>query len=339
MKTSKNTLIGALALLTVISTGVAWQSYWKARWLEAAQLEDEDVAALQRRLTEAERRAQSLQALLDARSETPADAAPAAKSDTSADDRGFGRGRGGPPAAVREVMDRPEMQRLRTLQQRAALDTRYAPLFKSLNLDAPKLDRFKTLLAERESTMQDVMMAARDQGLDPRANRDEIRALVASAQSAVDSELKSLLGDEAYAQYDQFAKTGPQRATVEQLRQSLSYTSDPLTDTQAAQLVNILAANAPASADGAASTPPDNGFGGRGGRGPGGGGPPGTATAPITTAAVAQAQTVLTSTQVQALQQMQTLQQAQQQAMQAIRAAESGGSAGLAANAGSRGRG
>ncbi|MBI5766850.1 MAG: hypothetical protein HZA93_03595 [Verrucomicrobia bacterium] len=337
MKISKNILIGALTLLTVVATGVAWRSYWQARWLEAAQVEDEDITALQTRLRAAEDRNHTLEAQLAASRETStatddASAAPA----PAPREGGRGFGRGGPPAAVRAALDRPEMQRLRTMQQKAALDARYAPLFKSLNLEAAKLDQFKTLLAEREATTQDVMMAARDQGLDPRRDREAVAKLVASAQSEIDTQLKSLLGDDGFAHYEQYAKTQTQRATVEQLRQSLSYTSEPLSDTQATQLVQILAANTPVATDGTAAMLPPDGGGGRGGRGPGGAT---TVTAPITTAAVTAAQAVLTTAQVQTLQQMQTLQQAQQQVMQLIRSAEAAGPVGAtAATTGNRGR-
>jgi hypothetical protein len=341
MKSTKPLFFTGLVVLTAIATGVAWQQYWRAARFEAMLTGRDDDADLQRRLAEAERRNRALETQLESRREAPGEppsdqASPAASAPR---DSGRGPGRGGPPAAVRAVMDGPEMQRLRSLQQKAALDARYAGLFKSLNLDAGKLDRFKTLLAEREATMQDVMMAARDQGIDPRRDAAAFRQMVAAAQSEVDSQLKSLLGDAAFTEYEQYSKTQPQRATVDQLRQSLSYTSEPLSDTQATQLVQILAANTPVAADGTSTMPPPEGGGGRGGRGPGGAGLAGAATAPITTAAVAAAQTVLTATQLQTLQQMQTLQQAQQQAMQLIRGAEAAGASGAtAATTGNRGR-
>ena len=328
MKTSHNLIIGVLALLTVGATTAAWQQYWKAARLEAAALSATAGTDLQKRLDAAENQNRSLSAELDVRREAAAEAG----AQPAATTRDSGPGGRGPRGNMATIMDRPEMQRLRTLQQRAALDTRFAPLFKSLNLAPEKLSQFKNLLAERESTMQDVMMAARDQGVDPRSDPEGFRKLVTAAQAEINSQLKSVLGDDGYAQYEQYAQTQPQRATVEQLRQSLSYTSEPLTDTQASQLVQILAANSTAShsgepRDGAPPMLPPDG----GGRGPGGqggqggqGGPPGGGGAPITTETIAQAQTVLTTTQLSALQQLQTLQQAQQQAMQLMRNAGDG---------------
>jgi hypothetical protein len=323
MKTSPNLIIGVLALLTIGATTVAWQQYWKAARLEAATLSATAGADLQKRLDAAENQNRSLTAELDVRREAAAEAG----AQPAANARNANQGGRGPRGDMAAIMDRPEMQRLRTLQQRAALDTRFAPLFKSLNLAPEKLSQFKNLLAERESTMQDVMMAARDQGVDPRSDPEGFRKLVTAAQAEINSQLKSVLGDDGYAQYEKYAQTQPQRATVEQLRQSLSYTSEPLTDTQASQLVQILAASSPAAqsgaqSDGAPPMPPEGG----GGRGPGGlGGPPGgSGGAPITTETIAQAQTVLSTTQLSALQQMQALQQAQQQAMQLMRNAGDG---------------
>jgi hypothetical protein len=228
---------------------------------------------------------------------------------------------------MRAMMDRPEVRTLMTQQQKAALDPRYAALFKAMNLPAAQLDKFKTLLLEKQSVTQDVMAAAREQGLDPRTDREGVRKLVASAQAEIDANLKAVVGDEAFAQYQQFEQTQPQRAVLGQLQQSLSYTDAPLTDLQSTQLLQILAATATQTAGGGG--PPEGGFGGGrggpmgGGSGVGGIGP----AAVITTETIAQAQTVLNTTQLTALQQLQQTQQAQQQLQQIMRTSGGGGGA------------
>ena len=152
MKTSKNFLLGIFILLTVTAVGVAWQQYWKAARLQAMLLNGQDSVDLQKRLFAAEQRTRSLETELEARRDLPADttADPATGAQQRDNNRGFGRGGRGDMAAM---MDRPEMQRLRTLEQKAALDSRFAPLFKALNVSPEKLGQRKTLLAERESTM------------------------------------------------------------------------------------------------------------------------------------------------------------------------------------------
>jgi hypothetical protein len=176
------------------------------------------------------------------------------------------------------------------------------------------------------------------QGLDPVQNRAEIRRMTADAQTKVDGEIKSLLGDGDYASYQSYQTTLPQRNVVNQLQQSLSYTPSPLTETQAEQLVQILAANPvprPAAAGraiGAAAAPADPAHGvtatrtmvftSGGAAGGGGdfvgpvvsGAPALIGGAQISEAAVAASRPVLNNQQFEALQQMQQ-QQAQMRAM------------------------
>lgn len=315
MKTSKNTLIAGLSLLSLGLAVVAWKSYWRAAQLEAVSVGGEEAASLRRQLAVAERErrvtvenAEGRAALREAAPET------ATKEATT---QTRGRGGRGNPAVMQAVMDRPEMQQLMALLQKAALDGRYGALFKTLNLSPEKLAAFKSLLAEKEATMMDTMRAAREQGLDPRSDPEGFKKLVATTQAQTDSAIKAAIGDAVFTQYEQFQATQPQRAVVSQLQQSLSYTNAPLTSAQADQMVHVLAA-----ATTAATT---EGMGGRGGRMGGGGGPGGGSSVVITAATVAQAQTVLTTTQLQALQDLQALQVAQQQAQKIMRDAGVGG--------------
>ena len=323
MKTSKNFVMAALAVFATTASVVAWKFYWKAAVLEAAAGGGEDTTALRQQLADAEKRRRTLEALAANRAEANAEATGGAATEKPAGanpDAGRGRGRGGAPSAeMQAVLDRPELQRLQALQQKAALDGRYGALFQSLNLGGEKLATFKTLLAEKEATMMDTMRAAREQGIDPRSDPEGFKKLVATTQAETDHAIKAAIGDAAFAQYEQFQATQPQRAVVNQLQQSLSYTNAPLTAAQADQMVQVLAATTTVTAG-------TERLGGRGGpTGGGGGGPGGGSAVVITAATVAQAQTVLTTPQVQALQEIQTLQLAQQQAQKILRAAGMGG--------------
>lgn len=201
------------------------------------------------------------------------------------------------------MMDSPEVQQLMALRSRGVLDSRYAALFKSLGLPPDQLKKFQDLLMDKQSTLRDVISAMRSQGLTPsRENGDQIRTLVQNANAEIDGQIQSTLSDAAFAQYQTYEQTQPQRNTVERVQQRLSYSSQPLTDQQATQLVNLLAQNAPAA----------TGNGGGGGLRQlfnGGGG----ATAPITDQALQQASTILAPTQLTALQDLQQEQQAQAQ--------------------------
>ncbi len=330
MKNSKNLVIAALALVATTASVVAWKFYWKAALLEAAS-GGEGTIALRQQLAEAEKRRRELEAVAALRATEKADAMGGAAAEKAAREAnpnaGRGRGRGGPPSAeMQTMMEQPEMQRLQALQQKAALDGRYGALFKTLNLGDEKLATFKTLLAEKEATMMDTMRAAREQGLDPRSDPEGFKKLVAATQAGTDSAIKAAIGDTAFTHYEQYQATQPQRAVVSQLQQSLSYTNSPLTTAQADQMVQVLAATTTAPAVGTGGAPTEGmGGGGRGGPMGVGGGPGGGSTVVITTETVAAAQTVLTTTQLQALQDLQALQLAQQQAQKILRAAGVGG--------------
>jgi hypothetical protein len=261
-------------------------------------------------------------------------------------------------AALMNLMAKPEVQALLSVQQKAAIDARYASLFKSMNLSPEQTEKVKALLADRQTTMQDVMNAAREQGINPRD--PAFQKLMADAQGDINTGLKAVLGDAGFNQLQTYEQTMPQRNLVTQLQQRLSYTDTPLTQAQADQLVQVLAANPapqPTNPDG---TPIQPGRGGRmgggggfgigGGGGPGGGGDMGGAIAAVfggggpgggpgglgalvgggggggggqvstvTPAAVVQAQSVLAAPQVAALQQIQQQQATQQQLAQIVR--------------------
>jgi len=197
------------------------------------------------------------------------------------------------------LMANPEFAKAMNLQQRGALDGRYADLFKKLKLPSADLEKLKNLLVERQTARMDVMATAREQGLDPRTNREELRQLTADAQAEVDANIKTTLGPAVFDQYQNYEATLPQRTLVSQLDQRLSYTAAPLTSTQTDYLINALA---PADATRAPDPGPIGPGNWTGGNRPA-----------ITDTVIQQAQSVLTPDQLTALKQLQTEQQAQQQ--------------------------
>jgi hypothetical protein len=196
----------------------------------------------------------------------------------------------------------PEFRRLMAMQRRAALDGRYAALFRTLKLSPADLEKFKDLLVDRQSAAADVFNTAREQGLNPRENRDQIRQLIEGFEAEADASIRSMLGETAYQQYQQYEKTAPQRSVVGQIEQRLSYSSTPLYGNQAEQLVNLLAASAPARPITVATSA----------AGPvAQGGGPGDRGTIITDAIIAQSKAFLSSSQVDALRQLQQEQNSQ----------------------------
>lgn len=362
MKSPKTFLILFLALTTFGGAALAWRQYAELVELRAIAMNHEERADYQKRIWDLEKANRELQGRLagirpDGGMESMLAAATAegAAESSGRGSRGeegrWGRGGGPPPqfAAVRELMNKPEVQAMIAAQQRSALEARYAALFKNLNLSPEQAGKLTTLLAERQASRQDVFEVARAQGIDPRENPESFRKLMTDTRNEVDASIKSAIGEEGFAQLQNYERTLPQRSVVNELQERLSY-SNPLTPTQAEQLVQILAANTPQrttsqTGSGVPQSPPSSGRGDSGfivrrpdfgGRGPdlgmlagafGGGGligatidgGRGSGSAPITSTAVNHAQAVLSQPQMAVLQQLQQQQQTQQQLSQLIR--------------------
>lgn len=271
---------------------------------ETQSIATSENRALRDQLAAAEKRLARLSAELRAKEESPPPGPPPRE--------GFVVG----VEPVREVFlgaPPPELQRLHALHERAALDARYGALFKALKLAPEKLEKLKALLVEREVVFADVLAAAAERGIDLHGDPAALRRAVAAAQGEVDRSIRDTLGETAYNDYEQYRQTLAQRAVVNQLEQKLSYSAEPLTAAQSAQLLQTLAAH-PAAPAAPLAVAGDAVFvaGSSAGAGPAPmmGGPP------IADAAVAQAQGFLSPAQLRALQELQAQQRAQQELLQ-----------------------
>lgn len=311
-------VIALLALTTAGAGALAWYQHRKLLELQAVVIRNAaERDEWQKRLAALEREPLGFASAGAAESE-PAPAAAeepvTASSETvgRAFARGLGRGERGNPLAT--LMQDPEFARALMTQQKAALDLRYADLFRKLNLSPAQVDRLKDLLIERQSAAADVMAAARAEGVDGRDAREQLRDLVRATQAETDKAIRTFLGDAGYEAYQSYERTQPQRTLVGQLETKLSYTGAPLQETQKDQLVRILADSAPQGARGNANNVI---FAGRGFDGPA---PlPMAGGVTITDEALTRAQGILSQAQLAALKQMQTEQQAQRTMAEAVR--------------------
>jgi hypothetical protein len=312
VNSKKNFLIAVLALTTVATGVLAWQQYQRAQQSVVNTASNNDE--LLKKLAAAERHAADLEARLAALQAAPAPEAPPAPPPDAviAERRGSDRDQGpnvGRRADMQALMNNPEIQKLMATQQKAQLDSRYAALFKQLNLSPAQLEAFKNLIIEKQNAQRDVMMAARESGLNPRENRDDLQKLVAEANAETDASIIAAIGQEKFDQYRTYEATGSQRALVDQLSRTMSYSATPLSDSQSQALVQILAQDAPAANN--SNNNQRIAF-----AGPFAGG----SRVPITDAMIAQAQTVLSPDQVKVLQQQQATQQSEQKLRELMRA-------------------
>lgn len=297
----KNYLIILLALSTVVCGVIAFTQSRRLAALEADLLRAAaDAAKVKPRVASSAPAPATV-----ASSEKPAEAIPAAVDPGAEAPAEQQRNQRNNRPNMAALMANPEFAQAMSLQQRAALDARYAELFKKLNLTPAQLEQFKTLLLERQNARMDVMAAARENGLNPRENRDEINKLVSEAQAEVDANIKNTLGESVYNQYQNYDATQSQRNLVKQLDERLGYTATTLNSTQSDFLVAALSSST-------ASTTEQGGFG------PGNWGGGNRAT--ITDAVIEQAANVLTPAQITALKQLQAEQQAQQKVREMMRA-------------------
>ena len=199
MNSPRTYVVLLLAATTLGGALLAWRQYGELVELRAAAMNRDERSDLQRRLWDLEKLNRDLQAQLAAqRGSNEADGL-VTDGERPPRDRGGRGGERGPDSrgrgesgiqqanAIRELMNKPEVQAMINLQQKAAIEGRYATLFKNLNLTPDQAEKLKSLLAERSTTMQDVMSAAREQGLNPRENAESFRKLVADAQNDINN--------------------------------------------------------------------------------------------------------------------------------------------------------
>lgn len=216
------------------------------------------------------------------------------------------------------MADLPEFQRVLALQQRGKIEAKYADLFRKLKLAPAELARMQTLLADRQNAFADAMLAARDQGLSGKEARRVAGEVARATQKELTNDLNQLLGPRRFNELQSYERNAPQRETVSQIAQRLSYTATPLTPAQSDQLVQLLATSgAPKPAPTNRRKPPADTArpaepvaalpGSVAGLGIGS-----TNTVIVSSAALAQAQTFLSPQQITVLQRLQEEQQAQQ---------------------------
>jgi hypothetical protein len=239
---SPSTPITVICALAAIGAGIlSWQQHLELVVRRATALEGDDRAALQKRLWDSEKRVRSLES-----------AAAAADNVRKAEKTDEGKpleptarvaaasAKAGPsPVEIMAFLNNPETLRALNGKFREQVETRYAGLFKALNLPPAQLAQFKDLLLERQATAFDVASAALAQGMKP--NQEELRQLVATAQSETDRKMAAALGTTGYSQFQAYENAQLFRGATTSLQAGLARVSAPLTDEQAEQFTTGIA--------------------------------------------------------------------------------------------------
>ncbi len=300
MKLVKNTLLIFLIVVAIGGSALAWKEYLELCELRATTVLPDERADLQKRVWDSEKHVKELEQKLAAGPAEHSGAAPAASG------RSFNRGATdgtGLAATMLSRLSDPEAQRLMDKQTRAQIEQRYAALFAKLSLPPATLEQFKNLLVDRQNAAMDVLAVANDQGItDPQ----DFQKMVQSTQADIDGQIAATIGNDDYAQLQNFQQMQAVQGLVERLSSTLSGTATPLTPAQTTQLTQVIAQTQPVPAKDATAT--------------------GNNPVRITNDTLAQAQGVLSAPQFQTLKEIQQLQQTQQQLRQIMYGGSSNGS-------------
>jgi RNA polymerase sigma factor (sigma-70 family) len=205
-------------------------------------------------------------------------------------------------ASATDITTTPQFQNQLAIEAMPLLDGRYGAFFKSQALTPEAIATLKRALIDRQLSARDAMELAAKGGR--RADFQATEKIVNEATAAPTQDLKNLLGDAGYLQFRQYESTLQERTTVTQLQQSLSYTSEPLSEAQSDQLIQLIARNSatPGRFDIAS------------------GGPLFTAdAAAITDQDIAQAADLLSPSQIQTMKNLQAAEKARKEMQQQVR--------------------
>jgi hypothetical protein len=230
-------LLTALLAGTVLFLGtIAWRQHSELIRLRAAALDQGDRAALQKRIRDAEKRAQLSEARAlaaqPANTETTAEptdpAATAQLKNLPPADK-----KGPTPQEILAFLSNPEMQLKLATKFREQVDARYGTLFKNLNLSGPQQAQLRELLIERQGAVIDVAAAMLAAG--GKLKEKDLQTLVAGAQDETDRKLQATFGPAVFTQFQTYENAQLFRGATSDLQKNLARSNVPLNASQAEQ--------------------------------------------------------------------------------------------------------
>jgi hypothetical protein len=142
-----------------------------------------------------------------------------------------------------EMFKNPEMKEMIKNQQKTVLggmiDKNYAKLFAQLNLTPEQAAAVKDLMLNKQLSAADMGMSMLGGDMDA-AKRAELAKQIKDANAATDDQIKQMLGDDGFAQYQTYEKTMAERMTVSGLSDQLGSGANALAGDQEQQLIQAL---------------------------------------------------------------------------------------------------
>jgi hypothetical protein len=245
--------VALLVLITVGAVSFSFINLRSARSQQAAlaaaraELQEktrqiEDLQVTQKRFdqqrAELIRLTQEMGTALQAGARASTSAPPvAAEAPASADSGSAGPEKGGFGKMLANMMQDPEMRKFIRDQQRATMNQLYGPLVKSLGMTPEEGEKFKDLLAE--SAMNLTEKASSLFG-GTKTNSTEAVERLGAEQKGFEQAVREFLGEDRYAQYQEYQQTVGERALLEQFRQQTAGSDHPLTPQQTDALLAVM---------------------------------------------------------------------------------------------------
>ena len=139
--------------------------------------------------------------------------------------------------ALSKMMKDPAMKEMMRSQQKAVMSMMYGPLLKDLNLAPEQKEKFMALLLDQQLKAIDHAGALLPDGA---ADKTDAVKQVQDNQKELDENLKTLLGDEKFAQYQDYKQTMTERMQLDQFKQQLEGGKTPLQDEQVKSLLQVM---------------------------------------------------------------------------------------------------
>ena len=136
-----------------------------------------------------------------------------------------------------KMMKDPAMREMLRGQQKATVNMMYSGLFKELNLSSEEKEKLTGILVDAQ--MKNVENA---QGIfgEKKEGAQRTPRSFSLRQRSRPSDLTALLGEERFAQYEDYQKNMGERMQLDQLKTKMAAENLPLQDEQMAQLLQVM---------------------------------------------------------------------------------------------------
>ena len=133
-----------------------------------------------------------------------------------------------------KMMQDPAMKKMIAEQQKAMVGMMYGPLLKDLNLTPEETEKFNALLFDNQMNAATKGISVLQEGADKTAIGQELT----EDKKQFDAKMKEFLGDDRYAQYEDYTKSLPDRMALTQVKSQFG--DNPLNEQQSSQLLTLM---------------------------------------------------------------------------------------------------